>query len=137
MKTEFDHTMQSIKKSNPRVSVTKTPWAIHCRTHGQVFLTHDEYGRQMRDMNSLWKCPICGHNSQWDDDNYDLFVETDEQTAEDTHRAELEAEAEYAEQQKAEEQSRWEQEQEAEGRARYEQESQEYFDQGYDGSGEC
>lgn len=49
-----------------------TQFAVICPDHGQVFLTYDEYNRQLRKANSLWMCPLCGQSSTWDDDNYEL-----------------------------------------------------------------
>lgn len=55
----------------------RTPWAIWCRdsdpefSHNLVYLTKDEYDRQMNAPDSLWKCPICRCSADWDDDNYE------------------------------------------------------------------
>lgn len=55
----------------------RTPWAIICKddypdlSHGLVYLTKDEYERQLSAPHSLWKCPICRCSAQWDDDNYE------------------------------------------------------------------
>jgi len=127
--SKFDTMYSEIMTS--RTSQEATPYAVRCPKHGRVFLTQAEYTRQMCIANELWICPLCNRSAQFDDDNYESFVEADEQASDDAHRAELEAEAEYAEQQKAEAESRYQQEQEDEGRARYEQEQGEnYFDPG-------
>lgn len=49
----------------------KTPWAVRCRTHGQVFLTQAEYEYQMERPNRVWTCPICNDDAGWDDENYE------------------------------------------------------------------
>jgi hypothetical protein len=49
----------------------KTPWAVLCPTHGQVFLAEDQYFNQLDAMDHLWVCPICGSVAGWDDENYD------------------------------------------------------------------
>jgi hypothetical protein len=54
-----------------RVSSVPTPYAVICPTHGQVFLTHDEYINQMCKPDSLWKCPIDGMVCSFDDKNYE------------------------------------------------------------------
>jgi hypothetical protein len=54
---------------------TSGPYAVHCRHHGQVFLTEKEYNDQLLD-DSFWVCPICGAISSWDDDNYEKYTET-------------------------------------------------------------
>lgn len=58
------------------VSVHPTPYAVLCRVHGRVFLTHDEYQRQMQRAGDVWRCPLnhCGRAAEWDDDNYDRHV---------------------------------------------------------------
>lgn len=48
-----------------------TPWAIHCRKHGKVYLSRSEYNYQMNHGDELWSCPICCVLAQWDDDNYE------------------------------------------------------------------
>lgn len=59
-----------------RVSKERTPWAVICPVHGQVFLTEQEYDHQMNKANALWMCPICppylSKNVTWDDDNYEM-----------------------------------------------------------------
>ena len=43
--------------------------------HGLVYLTDEEYDRQMSSPDSLWKCPFCRYEAQWDDDNYEQMTE--------------------------------------------------------------
>jgi hypothetical protein len=52
----------------------QTPWAVICREHRQVFLTDAEYDAQMDNPDAVWKCPLCGHNAEWDDDNYEAMA---------------------------------------------------------------
>jgi hypothetical protein len=62
-------------------SVKPTPYLVHCPIHGRVFLTSDEYDRQMSRPNSFWTCPrmdsdpkrfgLCGYDSEFDDANYE------------------------------------------------------------------
>ena len=46
-------------------------YAVHCPTHGEQGLTEDEYKEQMDRPGDVWKCPICGRPSQWDDGRYE------------------------------------------------------------------
>jgi hypothetical protein len=55
----------------PAVSKTPTPWAVRCPNHGQVFLTHAEYVRQMYHADTLWLCPTCKEASWFDDANFE------------------------------------------------------------------
>lgn len=57
---------------------SETPWLVKCPNHDDVFLTHIEYMEQMYAASSLWRCPICGEISEWDDDNYDYYYEAEE-----------------------------------------------------------
>jgi predicted RNA-binding Zn-ribbon protein involved in translation (DUF1610 family) len=55
-----------------RWSESRTPFAILCPDCGQVFLTEDEYDRQMSAPDSRWQCPKClAKPVDWDDDNYE------------------------------------------------------------------
>ena len=60
-----------------RESAVPCSWAIICRKHGQVFLTRAEYSRQSGLVDRLWTCPRCGRKSNWDDDNYEEFLDQD------------------------------------------------------------
>ena len=63
----------------------RTPWAVHCEGPfdmpgygcGLVYLTKQEYDRQMDAPDSLWKCPLCRYSAQWDDDNYEQMETPD------------------------------------------------------------
>lgn len=57
-----------------RVSASPTPYLVHCRTHGKVFLTEAEYQRQMWNPDNGWTCPECGADADWDDDNYEASL---------------------------------------------------------------
>lgn len=65
-------------EGTPAVSQEKTPYAVLCRAHGQVFLTDDEYGRQLCRPDALWTCPKCGEAARWDDDNYEEMLDLHE-----------------------------------------------------------
>ena len=67
-----------------------TPYAVYCKGNsildeeagkylscGLVFLTYTEYVKQMNKPNALWRCPNCGSDAQWDDDNYEEWMEGD------------------------------------------------------------
>lgn len=62
-----------INKPIKNFSETPTPYAIICSKHNQVFLTKVEYDYQMNFPNRTWRCPKCGEESDWDDDNYEDF----------------------------------------------------------------
>lgn len=51
-----------------------TPWAVNCDYHGLVFLSNHGYNQQMNRANNTWRCPMCGHESYWDDDNYEKYT---------------------------------------------------------------
>lgn len=56
-------------------SVRRTPWAVRCVRHGLVFLTSHEYRAQMLQADALWTCPICQGRAEWDDNNWDEYME--------------------------------------------------------------
>lgn len=49
-----------------------SPYAIICKTHGQIFIDIEEYARQMMKPDSRWQCPICKDVAEFDDINFDL-----------------------------------------------------------------
>ncbi len=59
----------------PTISTEPTPYAVLCRSHGKVYLTKDEYNRQMCAPDSRWSCPECGRICDFDDDNYEASLE--------------------------------------------------------------
>lgn len=52
----------------------KTPWAVVCSNDGRVYLSIDEYDEQMSNPNAKWQCPKCHRTSEWDDDNYENYI---------------------------------------------------------------
>lgn len=51
---------------------TTVPYAgITCRLHGNVDIDYNEYMKQMLAPNSLWKCPTCGNDANFNDDRYE------------------------------------------------------------------
>jgi hypothetical protein len=48
-----------------------SPWAVICREHGLVYLTHEEYVLQMMAADSLWVCPICQRFAHWSDETWE------------------------------------------------------------------
>lgn len=59
------------------------PYAVICHKHDKVFLTKKEYIAQMDAPDSLWVCPLCGENANWDDDNYEDFYYEEERKREE------------------------------------------------------
>lgn len=58
------------------ISDTPTPYRVICRYGcGGSFLTEEEYTRQMYRPNSLWQCPRCKGDANWDDDNYEKYYD--------------------------------------------------------------
>jgi len=62
-------------EGTPAISEVETAYAVLCPTHGQVFLTDDEYGRQLCRADDRWICPKCGEICNWDDDNYEKHLD--------------------------------------------------------------
>lgn len=67
-------------------SPTRTPWAIRCYgidpemgagpcTKDLVYLTKEEYMRQMNVPSRTWRCPRCGGDAMWDDANYEDAID--------------------------------------------------------------
>ena len=52
-----------------------TPWAVICSMHGRMFLTKAQYDAQMNQPDLRWRCPCCGEDANWDDDNYEDGLE--------------------------------------------------------------
>jgi len=55
----------------------RTPYAITCEEHGFVYLTKQEYDRQLSRPDDLWRCPVCRLTAFWSDENYDSFFDTE------------------------------------------------------------
>jgi hypothetical protein len=61
----------------------RTPYAVHCEGPwdlpgggcGLVYLTENEYERQMFAPSKTWRCPICKYEAQWSDKNFETFKE--------------------------------------------------------------
>jgi len=63
----------------------RTPWAVECLGYGGggksgngpscglVYLSRDEYNAQLMAAGINWRCPICGMDATWNDDNHDEF----------------------------------------------------------------
>jgi len=53
-------------------SAEPTPYAVRCPAErALVYLTEEEYNRQMNQPDALWRCPRCGERAEWDDANYE------------------------------------------------------------------
>ena len=48
---------------------------IVCEEHGYVALSEKEYSQQLSDPNNFWKCPLCGLDSKWSDDDNEAWYE--------------------------------------------------------------
>ena len=60
------------------IAAKRTPYAVLCDDHGQRFLTEAQYDQQMSRPDALWRCPRCGENAYWDDDNYEQATDLEE-----------------------------------------------------------
>jgi len=48
-------------------------FAVICPQDGQVFITEEDYERQLMMPDALWTCPKCGGIARFDDDNYESY----------------------------------------------------------------
>lgn len=71
-----------LPRQGGKVSLTETPWAVHCLNHGKVFLTNHDYNQQMNNANRLWRCPICNEEGAFDDGQYEKYLEEEEPNGE-------------------------------------------------------
>jgi hypothetical protein len=63
---------------------TPGPYAVICdgefcngaQGKRRVFLTKEQYDKQMMRPDSTWRCPHCGEEAIWDDDNYEKYLDT-------------------------------------------------------------
>ena len=58
-----------------------SPYAISCYHKGRpvrVFMTEEQYLRQLRRPNNLWVCPSCGETAWFDDTNYEFWMNKQE-----------------------------------------------------------
>lgn len=61
----------------------RTPYAVNClgpydienAGHGLVYLTDEEYERQLLASGRGWRCPICRYDAEWSDDNFEQMTE--------------------------------------------------------------
>lgn len=58
-----------------RDGIGRTPWAVYCNEHSSVYLTRAEYRTQLMVPGRKWICPICHEIAEWDDENYEDFME--------------------------------------------------------------
>ena len=49
-----------------------------CNNGGLLYLTEQEYDRQRNNPTDLWRCPRCGGLADWDDDNYENYLNDDQ-----------------------------------------------------------
>jgi hypothetical protein len=47
------------------------PYAVICRQDARVFLTEEEYRRQLSAPDFLWTCPKCGAVAEFDDETWE------------------------------------------------------------------
>ena len=47
------------------------PWDIPGLGHDLVYLTKEEYNRQMNVPSKTWRCPICMYEATWSDENWE------------------------------------------------------------------
>lgn len=70
-------------------SERQTPYAVVCRgdVHPDgwrcndgdlIYLTEEMYQRQMDHPDYFWKCPRCRGNADWDDANYEIWMDSHE-----------------------------------------------------------
>lgn len=56
-------------------SLEPTPYAIRCENNcnnGElIYLTSDEYDRQMKNPHDFWKCPRCRDCAWFNDENFE------------------------------------------------------------------
>ena len=64
-----------------RWSSTPTAYAVICPKHEQIFLTHEEYIRQLEAPDSKWVCPYCNRLAEFDDANYEKAMEAQDEEA--------------------------------------------------------
>lgn len=60
-------------------SALATPWAVHCKggctpPFQLIYLTEEECIRQMEQPWATWRCPRCGGEASWDDQNYEESI---------------------------------------------------------------
>lgn len=53
------------------ISTKPTRYAVICVLHGRVYMTKEEYIRQMYRADDKWCCPSCGAIATFDDETYE------------------------------------------------------------------
>lgn len=51
-----------------------TQYAVKCPDHGKVYLSEEEYIRQLENPNCTWRCG-CGGEAYWDDEHYEKWLD--------------------------------------------------------------
>lgn len=59
----------------PYAVTCEGPWDLPGHGCGLVYLTTEEYNRQMDAPSKTWRCPLCRYEAVWSDDNYESFYE--------------------------------------------------------------
>ena len=80
---------------------SRTPYAVHCLGPwdmpgggcGLVYLTEEQYNRQMARPDYKWRCPHCRYEADWSDDNYDEMIETWQPDAADSENCDARKDA--------------------------------------------
>jgi hypothetical protein len=68
---------KKMRAPKDHVSETRTPYAVDCIgllpgfSCGKTYLTEKGYMHQMAFADATWKCPICGGDAYFDDDNFE------------------------------------------------------------------
>lgn len=61
---------------SPDESLEPTPYQVVCRSRcGPVYMTDKCYDRQMDAPYALWRCPRCGYLADWNDANYEKYMD--------------------------------------------------------------
>lgn len=61
-------------------STSPTAWAVDCPACGTIYLTDEEYDRQMWLADRRWQCPVCKGIAEWNDEIYEAAALTQEDT---------------------------------------------------------
>lgn len=77
--SEFPEVDNRGRSRTPYAVVCEGPWDLPGYGHGIVYLTEQEYSRQLSAASARWKCPLCRYEAVWSDDNYDEMCERAEQ----------------------------------------------------------
>jgi predicted RNA-binding Zn-ribbon protein involved in translation (DUF1610 family) len=55
------------------MNTTEGPYAVQCPNCGLQYLTLVQYTIQLRNADALWKCPKCGSDAFFDDENFEEY----------------------------------------------------------------